>query len=531
MIESIAQALDGEFKIYLPLLLPQILQIFETDSSEKRHPTQKLLNALVNFGPALEEYLHLIIPPLVRLFEKPDAPTSLRKQAILISGYLSKQVTFCDQASRIVHPLIRMLPFPEFRNESMDTLSRIVYQMGPEFHIFIPTLSKMIAKYHIHHSKYEMLISRLLRDEPFPFDDDFFSDKYGMNHGFEENQMESSSKKLPVNQQQLKKAWETSQRYTRDDWLEWISRFSVELLKESPSHALRACSTLASAYNPLARELFNAAFLSCWGELYDQFQDELVRSLETALTSINIPPEILQTLLNLAEFMEHDDKALPIDIRTLGLYAAKCHAYAKALHYKELEFISEPLTNTIEALISINNQLQQPDSAIGILTYAQQNHDVELKESWYEKLQRWDDGLAAYERKQLEDPCSFEAILGRMRCLHNLGEWERLSLLAQEKWNVAKEDVKRAIAPLAAAAAWGLGEWSMMDDYIMYMKQDSPDSAFFKAILFLHRNLFPQAMTFIEKTRELLDTELIALIGESYNRAYKYVFHKEMYNI
>jgi FKBP12-rapamycin complex-associated protein len=87
--------------------------------------------------------------------------------------------------------------------------------------------------------------------------------------------------------------------------------------------------------------------------------------------------------------MEHDEKALPIDIRTLGIYASKCHAYAKALHYKELEFISEPVTNTIEALISINNQLQQPDSAIGILTYAQQNHDVELKESWYEKLQRW----------------------------------------------------------------------------------------------------------------------------------------------
>lgn len=76
--------------------------------------------------------------------------------------------------------------------------------------------------------------------------------------------------------------------------------------------------------------------------------------------------------------MEHDDQTLPIDIKTLGNYAAQCHAYAKALHYKELEFIGEPMTNTIEALISINNQLQQPDSAIGILTYAQANHNVEL---------------------------------------------------------------------------------------------------------------------------------------------------------
>ena len=108
-------------------------------------------------------------------------------------------------------------------------------------------------------------------------------------------------KKLPVNQKNLKKAWEASQRSTKDDWAEWLRRFSVELLKESPSHALRACSSLAAVYHPLARELFNAGFVSCWTELYDQFQDELIKSLETALTSPSIPPEILQIILNLAE--------------------------------------------------------------------------------------------------------------------------------------------------------------------------------------------------------------------------------------
>ena len=311
-----------------------------------------------------------------------------------------------------------------------------------------------------------------------------------------------------------------SSRSTKEDWYEWIRRLSVEFLKESPSHALRACAGLANVYHPLARELFNAGFVSCWGELYDQFQDELVRCIESALTSSTIPPEILQTLLNVAEFMEHDEKALPIDIRTLGAYAARCHAYAKALHYKELEFISEPTTNTIEALISINNQLQQPDSAVGILKYAQKNHEVELMESWYEKLQRWDDGLVAYEKRLSEDSNSIDATLGRMRCLHNLGEWEALSEFAQDKWKSYRDEIKEAVAPLGAAAAWGLGQWDLMDDYIRYMKQESPDSAFFRAILALHRNSYPQATQFIERTRELLDTELTALVGESYNRAY-----------
>jgi phosphatidylinositol kinase/protein kinase (PI-3 family) len=64
----------------------------------------------------------------------------------------------------------------------------------------------------------------------------------------------------------------------QDDWIEWNRRLSVELLRESPSPALRSCSILAQSYYPLARELFNPAFISCWGELYETFQGMYGRS-------------------------------------------------------------------------------------------------------------------------------------------------------------------------------------------------------------------------------------------------------------
>ena len=41
----------------------------------------------------------------------------------------------------------------------------------------------------------------------------------------------------------------------------------------------------------------------------------LVRSLEAALASPSIPADLVTSLLNLAEFMEHDDKSLPLDTR------------------------------------------------------------------------------------------------------------------------------------------------------------------------------------------------------------------------
>ncbi len=92
--------------------------------------------------------------------------------------------------------------------------------------------------------------------------------------------------KMVVNQQHLKQAWDTSQISTREDWNEWMQRLSVEFMKESPSHALRACMSLVDVHTPLAKELFNAAFLSCWGELYDQYQVDCVISIWAMYTDV-----------------------------------------------------------------------------------------------------------------------------------------------------------------------------------------------------------------------------------------------------
>ena len=108
----------------------------------------------------------------------------------------------------------------------------------------------------------------------------------------------------------------------------------------------------------VGRDLFNAAFVSCWTELSEQQQDELIRSLEQALTSQDIP-EVTQTLLNLAEFMEHCDKGpLPIDPSVLGERAIKCRAFAKALHYKEEEFNNGATADILESLIRFDRVLQ-----------------------------------------------------------------------------------------------------------------------------------------------------------------------------
>ena len=109
-----------------------------------------------------------------------------------------------------------------------------------------------------------------------------------------------------------------------------------------------------------------------------------------------------------------------------------------------------------------------------------------------------------------------------MKCLHALGDWDQLAMQVQKSWMKADIDQRRAIAPMAAAAAWSLNDWDSMDDYITTMRNDSPDRSFYRAILCVHRNQFPKALVNISRARDLLDPELQSFVGEGYGRSYGY---------
>ncbi|KAI1098365.1 FAT-domain-containing protein [Jackrogersella minutella] len=533
LVEAISRSLEGEFKIYLASLLPSMLGVLEKDATTKRIPSEKVLHAFLVFGSSSEEYMHLIIPVVVRTFEKQGQPTFLRKSAIETIGKISRQVNLNDYAAKIIHPLTRILASGEssLRVAALDTLCALIQQLGRDYLHFMGTVTKVLEANQIQHQNYELLVSKLQKGEALP--QDLSSETRFVDQLDEPSFADLGNKKLEMNAIHLKAAWDTKGKSTKEDWQEWLRRFSTTLLTESPNHALRACAILGSVHLPLARELFNSAFVSCWSELYEQFQDELIQNIENAIRSENVPPDLLGLLLNLAEFMEHDDKALPIDIRVLGREAGRCHAYAKALHYKELEFLQDQSGPAVEALIVINNQLQQYDAAIGILRKAQLYKDgIQLRETWFEKLERWEEALAFYNKRESEMPrdqaVPLDIVMGKMRCLHALGEWDALANLTSNTWANSAPEIQRRIAPLATAAAWGLGKWDSMDNYLQSMKRNSPDRSFFGAILALHRDQFQKAASCIQQTREGLDTELSALVSESYNRAYQVIVRVQM---
>ena len=166
LIEALGKALNAEFRPFLPAIIPLVLQVFDVDvgvgpagagatgasaaGGDKRTNTQvKVLDTFLTFGSNIEEYLHLVIPIIVRAYERPEGSVTLRKTAIQTIDGLSKVVNFSDHTSRIIHPLVRVLDGGagsggnELRPAVMETLCSLVVQLGSDFAIFAPTINKV----------------------------------------------------------------------------------------------------------------------------------------------------------------------------------------------------------------------------------------------------------------------------------------------------------------------------------------------------------------------------------------------------
>lgn len=167
-------ALGCEFNTYLSQLMPQILRVLSHDTSKERVVTIKLLDTLQKFGDNLDNYLHLIIPPIVKLFEPIDVPQNVCIAALSTINVLAEFLDFTDFSSRIIHPLVRVIDnHPDLRTCAMSTLCSLVVQLGKNYLVFVPMVAKILHRNKVQHSEYNKLLTRLQSNSTLALDDEF----------------------------------------------------------------------------------------------------------------------------------------------------------------------------------------------------------------------------------------------------------------------------------------------------------------------------------------------------------------------
>ena len=218
------------------------------------------------------------------------------------------------------------------------------------------------------------------------------------------------------------------------------------------------------------------------------------------------------------------------------LYAAsyKCRAFAKALRLKEIIYQEDPENRRhIEDLISTNNKLQLYDASRGVVVQAQKALHLELTATVYEKLREWKTALTLYEERLRNSSRStsnssssnrddLEVQLGCMRCLRALGDNKKVVEIASaalQRPGLAKQQ-RREIAEIGGRAGMMAESWDFVERCLRYTPEGSVTRMLFRSVLEIHAKRYDAARTYILRTREALDTEVSALLGESYERAY-----------
>ncbi len=241
------------------------------------------------------------------------------------------------------------------------------------------------------------------------------------------------------------KQFDTSYCSVEEDWNEWFKSTSKILFKQSPIYPLYICHVIADYYFPLVIELYNYGFLSIYENMSENNKMILINNLIKAVSNNKTPNDILLNILNLSEFFERRNVHLQlIDYKQFGNIAYKCRAFAKALYYKENEFIKRNDFDHFEDLLELYYELKYPESAIGLLKLAEKSKDMYayLKNKSHEKANIYNDEYILYIKlheydkalkmikEQLVNEKNEEKIeilkKNKDICLNGLCDWEEL---------------------------------------------------------------------------------------------------------
>ena len=160
----------------------------------------------------------------------------------------------------------------------MDTLTKFTYQMGARYRIVITLMHKVLTKHKLQFSHYESMVRNIQEGadiEVYDVDNMLSTTNRKTNarkvrdqNRDQQSPTTTESKRPMVSFEEIKHAWtQCPRRISKEDWLEWLRKFNIDLIKESPALSLRSCYPIAQACNTVARDLFNPAFLTCWNEL------------------------------------------------------------------------------------------------------------------------------------------------------------------------------------------------------------------------------------------------------------------------
>ncbi|BFU19876.1 fkbp-rapamycin associated protein frap putative [Entamoeba histolytica] len=579
-----ASSIKDEFKQYLPTIIPILLSELTKLKYSKKEDDSKvkapmILKCFLTFAERLniDDSLYIIIPVFLELLGE-QVSVGLRQSIMQYIFRFFTCVNIGEYAGRIIFTTSRLIGNEELSDSVVMGLSTLATKLGAQYFVFHPVVRAAIGE---HPCKSGIVLEESIEKIRKSISISSKGGNGGINggrgsgeqtriiSGSEGNEeINKTEEKKKENYRKIMAVWDScTQRSKKEEWSDWVEKISLVFLKSNPSRILSRCEDIANNSNStVARDLFNCTFYSVYIAQDQKQRNELIQKMKIALTQPTITHEAVSLILNLAEFLEHEGLIEPMI--EFGDKAKAIGAYAKALHYKEIEFKglknkeSQVRRNTLgeeetteeqaifEELIGLNNQLQRQDAASGLIQMAEKQNQMKLNSTWYAKLGMWHKAL-----NKLEEESKKEEV--KMTCLYEMGDWEALDEVAStfwdeenKKWKLNEKEIKK-MGSMVAASSFYLDKWERLKAIIetpTFKKVEGFEGTIYNIIISIHlideidkkqgigesekiemrEKEIEKVKRIIENNQKQLGNEFSVLATEGYERIYGALTKAEM---
>ncbi|WVF66281.1 hypothetical protein IAT40_001021 [Kwoniella sp. CBS 6097] len=323
---------------------------------------------------------------------------------------------------------------------------------------------------------------------------------------------------LPPKSRTVQHAWsQTLLASAHDNPRVWLYNLYQATLESSDTPEL----VVASRLGPLIHEeLFQTAFMKCYMLLQADlpFKNVVDNALVSLFNDSNISKDITVVMLELLAFFNKDKREFTSSVHEAAKACALNHFRGAlneplpgiVLWYWEHQAEAFPVQENIANLVETNIRVGSAgyDAAWSTTLWLENDWQVEPEPMWITQLSHWQQALDAQEKlDQGQELTSFSSFNTRMICYHALGNFQQGYELAQKYYEGLNDNERRNTSHWATAAAWHMGDFETMADYLAFHPKGTSKSLY-KAIIDVHNGQYASAFHHISKAQSLSYDEL-----------------------
>lgn len=486
---------------------------------------KRVLSAFAMIGVFASDLLYLIIPQVSEVIVCKSTLVDVKVSALQTLTYLVSYVDLRSYLGSISRALTFSIFYPsdnrnsnsEIRAAGFALFNHILMTQGKAFLYNAGPLVNNIKKKGLDTPELNKLIDDVRNSSTYdcfcPMDPNITSpvDYFLQNH---ELQFQNQKNLFFSEETIVSRACSSAAIGVGHQLEQWLRSFMLLFISNSPSPSIRACSVLATSYYPLAVQVFNAAFLSCWYSLSDNAKSQVTKFLNEILFSSENYDTILSEIFNLIIFMDKIEQPLNIPKSDLIKSAMRYGNYAYALKLQQEVFEKTPDNlHCINTMIDIFVQLGQWDDACGIWRKCQAMSASLKRGDVLAHLKLWDQAEPVFN-EQFKLSKNFQAFMGLAQSLASLTKWNEL-IDHFDEFDALETAQKRQIAPFFAEAALHLNKWDQLKKVLWFSPNDSVRCQILKALLLLHEQNYDALSSLINNTFSLIASRPISYWAEN----------------